>query len=310
MSTAEESAARRAVTLFPFLVLLAGTLAYFEPYVFSPFVPYTAPLLGFIMFGMGLTLTVPDIKYLASHPKAIVIGIVAQFLIMPLVALAVVKVLQLPPGLAIGVILVGCAPGGTASNVVAYLAKADVALSVAMTTASTLVAPILTPLLVHLIAGTVLDLDGVALAESIAKMVVIPVVFGLGVRIVFPRLVNFVLPVLPWISTAGICIVIGAVVSQSTSALSQSGLIIFLAVALHNAGGLLVGYVIAPILGLHTRQARTICIEVGMQNSGLSATLAQTHFPMFPEAALPSAIFSVWHNISGSFIAAFFRRRS
>ncbi len=308
--TAEDRSALVAVTVFPLIIVLGAVWAYHFPGTAAHLTPYVSPGLGFIMFTMGLTLTVKDFKRVAERPLAVLIGVSAQYIVMPAVAFGLVHLLNLPAGIAIGVILVGSAPGGTASNVVAYLAKADVALSVTLTTVSTLLAPILTPILVQILAGTLTEIDGGAMAISIAKTVVIPVVGGVVLRLLIPKTIDKLLPVLPWISTLGITLVVAALVPGSVEALRTAVAVVFAAVILHNLAGLLIGYWSARATRTSPRTARTVSIEVGMQNSGLAATLAKTHFAATPEAALPGVIFSVWHNISGALIALFFRRRA
>lgn len=308
--SAEDRSALVAVTVFPLIIVLGAVWAYFFPAVASHLTPYISPGLGFIMFTMGLTLTVSDFKRVAERPLAVLIGVAAQYIIMPAVAIGLVYLLNLPVGLAIGFILLGSAPGGTASNVVAYLAKADVALSVTLTTVSTLLAPIFTPLLVQWLAGTLTDIDGVAMAISILKTVVVPVVGGVVLRLLIPNVIDKLLPVLPWISTLGISAVVAALVPGSAAAIASAVGVVFVAVILHNLAGLLIGYWAARATGSSPRVARTVCIEVGMQNSGLAATLGKTHFATTPEAALPGVIFSVWHNISGALLSLYFRRRA
>ncbi|WP_394216605.1 bile acid:sodium symporter family protein [Brachybacterium vulturis] len=302
----EDRSARIAVTVFPVLILAAAVFAFFVPSAGQALAPFTAIFLGIIMFAMGLTLTVPDFALVARRPLPVLIGIVAQYLIMPLIGLGIALLLQLPPELAVGVILVGSAPGGTSSNVIAYLAKADTALSVTMTSISTLLAPLLTPLLTLWLAGSYLPVDAGAMAMSIVKMVLVPVLGGLVVRLLLSRLVDTVLPALPWVSVAGISLVIIAVVSGSTEAIVSAGAIVLLAVVLHNGAGYLLGYWAARLLRQGERAARTTSIEVGMQNSGLAATLAASAFA--PAAALPAAVFSIWHNLSGALLATYYRR--
>lgn len=306
-ATVEDRNARIAVTIFPLLVLGGGAIALFMPTAFTGLAPAINPLLGVIMFGMGLTLTPPDFAVVAKRPIPVVIGIVAQYVMMPLLGLLVASVLGLPAALAAGVILVGCCPGGTASNVVSYLAKGDVALSVAMTTVSTLLAPVLTPLLTLWLAGQYLPVDAGSMAWSIVQIVLIPVALGLVVRLLLPRLVAVALPVLPWISVVAITLVVMAVVGLSADAIFSAGLLVLLAVVLHNGLGYALGYTAARLFKLPIRARRTTAVEVGMQNSGLAAALATVHFA--PLAALPAALFSVWHNISGSAVASWWARR-
>ena len=306
-TTAEDRSARIAVTLFPLLILAGAVLGFLTPDTFAPVTDYINPLLGVIMFGMGLTLTVPDFKLVATRPLPVLLGVVAQFGIMPLLGLGISVALQLPASIAAGVILVGCAPGGTASNVVTYLARGDVALSVAMTSVSTLLAPLLTPLLTLWLAGRYLPVDAADMAVSILQIVLVPVALGLLVRALLPRLVTRALPALPWISVVTIALVVAAVVSVSADSLVDAGLVVFAAVVLHNGLGLALGYLFGRVTGQPERVRRTMAVEVGMQNSGLAAGLAAQYFN--PLAALPGAVFSVWHNVSGSILAAYFRRR-
>src|SRR5699024_6313321 len=257
-------------------------------------------------FGMGLTLTVPDFALVARRPLPVLIGGVAQFVIMPLIGLGVSVALQLPAELAAGVILVGCAPGGTSSNVITYLSRADTALSVTMTSISTLLAPLLTPVLTLMLAGQYMHVDAADMALTIVKIVLLPVIGGLVVRVLLSRLVNRILPVLPWISVIAISLVVAAGVANSAEQLVAAGLLGLLAGVLHNGLGYLLGYGAARLLRRPVRSARTLSIEVGMQNSGLAAGLATQYFS--PVAALPGAVFSIWHNLSGAMLAAAYRR--
>lgn len=306
-STAEDRSARIAVTLFPLLILAGGLVAVLTPSTFTGLGPLVNPLLGVIMFGMGLTLTPVDFAVIGRRPVPVVIGVVSQYLIMPLLGWAISLALGLPPALAAGVILVGCCPGGTASNVVSYLARGDVALSVAMTSVSTLLAPFLTPLLTLWLAGQYMPVDAAAIGGTILQIVLIPVIVGLLVRLFLPRVVERLLPALPWISVAAITVVVIAVVSGSAAVIVSAGFLVLVAVVLHNGLGYALGYGAARLFRLPLTARRTTAIEVGMQNSGLAAGLARTY--LTPEAALPGAIFSVWHNVSGAVMAAMWRRQ-
>lgn len=292
---------------FALLVLLAGAAALVLPEQASVVEPATPYLLGVIMFGMGLTLRGRDFSVVLRHPQALVVGVVAQFAIMPLLGLGLGELLALPSGLLVGMVLVGCSPGGTASNVVVYLARGDVALSVAMTSVSTLLAPFLTPLLVLGLAGSTVPVDGMALFLSIVKIVLVPVLAGLAVRALAPRGIERALPVLPLVSTLGIVVVVTGIVGENADTLLSSGLLLLLAVVLHNGCGLLLGYFAGRATGLPETARRAIGVEVGMQNSGLAASLASAHFT--PLAALPAAIFSLWHNVSGALVATWWSRR-
>ncbi|UYG17770.1 bile acid:sodium symporter family protein [Brachybacterium huguangmaarense] len=302
----EDRSARVAVTIFPLLVFAAAAIGFFFSGPASSLGPAVNPLLGVIMFGMGLTLTLSDFALVARRPVPVLIGVVAQYLIMPLIGLGVATLLQLPPALAAGVILVGCAPGGTASNVVSYLAKADTALSVAMTSVSTLLAPLLTPVLTLWLAGQYMPVEGGSMAMSIVKIVLLPVIGGLVIRLLLSRLVDRILPVLPWISVLAISFVVAAVVGKSADQVAAAGALVLVAVILHNGLGYALGYGFARLLRQPVRSARTVSIEVGMQNSGLAAGLAAQYFS--PAAALPGAVFSIWHNLSGAILAALYRR--
>lgn len=308
-ASAEDRSARVAVTVFPLLILAGAAVAFVTPETFTgiEMSRWVNPLLGVIMFGMGLTLTVPDFKLVVTRPLPVLLGVVAQFLVMPLLGALVAWALRLPPELAAGVILVGCAPGGTSSNVVTYLAKGDTALSVAMTSCSTLLAPLLTPLLTLWLAGTYMPVDGPGMALSILQIVLVPVALGLVVRIALPRVVRRVLPALPWVSVIAITLVVVAVVSGSADKIVQAGALVLLAVVLHNGLGYALGYGFAALTRQPERTRRTVAVEVGMQNSGLAAGLAAQYFS--PLSALPGAVFSVWHNVSGALLAAFLRRR-
>lgn len=306
--TGEERSARIAVTVFPLLIIAGGAVALFFPQPFTGLSQYVSPALMLIMFGMGLTLTLPDFALVIRQPLPVLLGVAAQYVIMPLLGFAVAWALQLSPELAAGVILVGCAPGGTASNVVTYLARGNLALSVAMTSISTLLAPIFTPLLALWLAGQYMAVDAGSMALSIVQIVLIPVVLGLVIRYAAPKLVKRVLPALPWISVIAITFVVLAVVSGSAAAIFTAGWLILLAVILHNGLGLGLGYGLAKLFRQPIASRRTMAVEVGMQNSGLAAGLAKDYFA--PEAALPAAVFSVWHNVSGALIAAYWRRRS
>lgn len=304
----EDRSARIAVTVFPLIILGALVLGLLFPSFAAPLVSGVNYALMIIMFGMGLTLTLPDFALIVRRPFPIIVGVAAQYIVMPIAALAVSKAFGLDPALAVGVILVGCAPGGTASNVVAYLAKGDVALSVAMTSVSTLLSPLATPLLTKWLAGQYMPVDAGAMAKSIIMIVVIPVVLGLVARRFIPRFVDAIMPALPWISVLGISYAVLGLVGASASRILSAGLLILAVVIVHNALGLAFGYAMGRVTRIGERASRTIAIEVGMQNSGLAAGLASQYFT--PEAALPGAVFSVWHNVSGSALAAFFQRRS
>ncbi|WP_103063450.1 bile acid:sodium symporter family protein [Actinomyces qiguomingii] len=303
----EDRSAYVAVTVFPLLILAAFGAAMLAPEALSPLAVGTNYALGIIMFGMGLTLTVPDFALVVRRPLPVLVGVAAQFVVMPVIAWTLTRIFQLDPVLAAGVILVGCAPGGTSSNVISYLSRGDVALSVTMTSISTLLAPLMTPLLTQWLAGQYMPVDAGAMALSIVRIVLVPVIGGLVIRTLLGRFVERVLPVMPWISVLGICYVVIAVVSGSADRIATAGAIVLAVVALHNCLGYLLGYLIGRVTSHDERASRTTAIEVGMQNSGLAAGLAAQYFTA--EAALPGAVFSIWHNLSGAVVAALFRRR-
>jgi BASS family bile acid:Na+ symporter len=265
-------------------------------------------LLGVVMFGMGLTLNLEDFKVVFSRPKDIIIGCLAQFTIMPLLAWVLARVFRLDDALALGVVLVGCCPGGTASNVITYLAKGDLALSVGMTACSTLLAPVLTPLLVWLMAGTMVNVDTIGMLTSIIYVVIAPIVAGLLCQRFMPRATRSVTPYLPALSSVVIALVVGIIVSHNASRLLLGGAIVVAAVVLHNLLGLSVGYAIGRLLRLPHPKRVALSIEVGMQNSGLASSLAVLHFAAYPLATIPGAIFSIWHNISGALAAKLYSR--
>lgn len=288
-------------------VLLIGVVGAARPQTLTWVGPYVGWLLGVVMFGMGMTLTFQDFKRVLQRPWEVLLGVVAQFLIMPLAAWFLVWLFALPAELAIGVVLVGTCPGGTASNVISYLAKGDVALSVSMTMATTLLAPVVTPTLTWLLAGSWIEVSFTAMMISIAQMVLLPLLLGLTAHHFFERTVEKILPVMPVVSVVTIVLLVGGVVALGAESLLDVGLLMAAIVVLHNAFGLVLGYGMARLFRLDSKKARTVSIEVGMQNSGMAASLALLYFS--PAAAIPGAIFSVWHNISGSIVANYFARR-
>lgn len=291
------------------IVILVAALALFAPntvsFIKTTYVNY---LLGIVMFGMGLTLKPNDFKVVFSRPKDVVIGCLAQFIVMPLLAFALTKVFQLPTELAVGVILVGTCPGGTSSNVMTYLSKGDVALSVGMTAVSTILAPFLTPLLTYLYAGESVDVNIASMFLSIVKVVILPIVAGFIINYFFKKLTEKVVEILPLISTLAIVAIVAAVVSANSAKLMTCGLLVVAVVILHNVLGYTLGYGVGKALKLDMTKCRAISIEVGMQNSGLATSLAATHFAQYPLATIPGAVFSVWHNVSGAVLANIFAR--
>ncbi|MDO5670034.1 MAG: bile acid:sodium symporter family protein [Corynebacterium sp.] len=301
----QDRAAYIAALGFPVLVVIGGIIGFFAADAVQTISGWTNTLLAIVMFCMGLTLRPVDFALVARRPLPVLLGVIAQYVIMPAIALAVVWMLQLPPEIAAGVILVGCAPGGTSSNVVSYLARGDVALSVTMTSVSTLLAPLLTPLLTLWLAGQYMPLDAGSMAWSIVQIVLIPVIAGLVIRLLIGGLAEKILPAMPWISVAAISTIVAIVVSGSRDNIVSAGLIVLAAVILHNGIGYLLGYLAGKVTRQPEAASRTMAIEVGMQNSGLAAGLAAQY--MSPLAALPAAVFSVWHNLSGAIVAALCR---
>jgi len=266
-------------------------------------------LLGIVMFGMGLTLKMSDFKVVFSRPKDIIIGFIAQFTLMPFIAFVLTKAFQLPTEIAVGVILVGTCPGGTSSNVMTYLSKGDVPLSVGMTAVSTLFAPLMTPLLTLLYAGQRVDVNAVAMFLSIVKVVLVPIALGLVCNYFFGKVTREIVRILPLISTLAIIMIIASVVSANSGRLKTVGAMVVVVVVLHNLLGYATGYGVGKLLRLDATKCRALSIEVGMQNSGLATSLAATHFAQYPLATIPGAVFSVWHNISGAVYANFLASR-
>ncbi|MBR4645152.1 MAG: bile acid:sodium symporter family protein [Bacteroidaceae bacterium] len=292
------------------MVLLVAALALIVPTSFSWIDTWAInPMLGVIMFGMGLTLSPHDFKIVLSRPKDILIGCLAQFTVMPLLALGLTWAFALPKELALGVILVGCCPGGTASNVITYLAKGDLALSVGMTATSTLLAPVLTPLLVWLMAGTMVNVDTLGMLLSIVYVVIAPIIVGLICQQYFSNITKAITPYLPAFSSVAIALTVGIVVSHNANRLLVGGFLVVVVVMLHNLLGLSIGYFIGKFLRLPKPKCVAVSIEVGMQNSGLASSLAVIHFAAFPLATIPGAIFSVWHNLSGALAAKLYQSR-
>ena len=293
------------------LVLLAAVLAVLKPEPLMAIGTWVInPMLGLIMFGMGLTLSPRDFQVVFSRPKDVLTGCLAQFTVMPLMAWLLTKAFALPADLALGVILVGCCPGGTASNVITYLAKGDLALSVGMTATSTLLAPLLTPFLVWLMAGTFVNVDTLGMLLSIVYVVIAPIVVGFLIQHYLPEFTRRAVAYLPAFSSVVIAMVVAVIVGHNASRLLTGGLIVVLVVMLHNLSGLALGYAIGRLLGLSHDKRTSISIEVGMQNSGLASSLATIHFAAFPMATIPGAIFSVWHNISGALVAKLYSMKT
>lgn len=288
-------------------VIAIAAIALFEPWTFKWAAPKVTILLGVVMFGMGMTLRIRDFKLVFQRPRDVFIGALAQFTIMPALAWLLAKGFGLPPELAAGVILVGTCPGGTSSNVMTYLARGDVALSVSMTMTTTILAPIVTPLLTWWLAGEWVEISLSAMMLSIVQVVILPIVLGIIINTFFEATVQKVVTMLPLISVTAIVLIVGGVVSVSSQRIMETGLLIMLVVMCHNLLGYGIGFLLAKLLHMNMAKAKAISIEVGMQNSGLATSLAMLHFGA--TAAIPGAIFSVWHNISGSLAANYLASR-
>ena len=287
------------------LVTAAGAVALAWPEQTKAAVPTTCVpwLLGAVMFGMGLSLRGRDFALVLRRPRDVAAGVAAQYLCMPLAAWAIAKALRLPDEIALGVVLVGACPGGTASNVIAYLAKGDVALSVSMTACSTLLAPLATPAIVLLLAGESVDVDAAAMFLSIVKIVIAPVVLGVAVNELLPRFAARIRRAMPAFSTVVVAVIVAGVVAASAARIREAAGTVALAVVLHNGLGMALGWCAGRLLRMDAAHRRTLAIEVGMQNSGLAVSLATVHFASMPLAAVPGALFSVWHNLSGALYA-------
>jgi BASS family bile acid:Na+ symporter len=300
---------------FPLWIVLGCVWAWFQPGAWTWFKPYIEPGLGVIMLGMGLTLRFADFVAVAREPKNVALGVAAQFLIMPLLGWAIARAFQLESGLAIGLILVGCCPGGTASNVICYLARANVPLSVLLTMTSTVVAIVATPLLTRWLAGAWLPVDAWALFRSMLVVVMLPLVCGVTINSLLGKMRNPA-RIRAWIDAAGpllsvavIVLIVSCIVGLKKPEIARSAAPLFISVFLLHFFGFLLGYLFARIAGCRESLRRTISIEVGMQNSGLGAALATRHFPHLALAPVPAAISAVYHCLIGSLLAAWWRRR-
>lgn len=294
----------------PAFVILVALFTFWQPQAFGWVRGDTqTSILGLIMLTMGMTLTGQDFKLLIRRPLDIFIGAVAQYAIMPLLAFGLVHAFRLPQGIAAGLILVGCCPGGVSSNIMSMLCKGDVAFSVGMTTASTLLAPLMTPLLVLWLAGETIDVDAMGLFKSILLVTLLPVGVGAlanglwGGKPAYQQICR----VMPGVAVLGLACIVGGVTSAQGASFFRSGALIFLCIFLHNGLGYLLGYMTGKLTGMGIPKCRTISLEVGMQNAGLATVLATRHFPLLPEAAIAAAISCVWHSISGTLLAGLFR---
>ena len=294
---------------FPAWVLAAALLALWQPSLFTWFSgPWIVWGLALVMLGMGLSLRLENFTAVLRLPGAVALGFAAQYTIMPLLGWSVAQMLALPAPLAVGLILVACCPGGTASNVVTYLARGNVALSVLMTMCSTLAAVVMTPLLTGWLAGAFVPVDAWVIFVTTAQVVLAPVLLGLFLHHKAPRLTEFMLPAGPIVSVLVISLIVASIIGQNAAAIFAHGGQLLLAVTLLHGGGFFLGSLLGRFGGFDRAVTRTLSIEVGMQNSGLGAVLAKTHFAAEPLTAVPSALSSVCHSLLGSLLAAWWRR--
>lgn len=289
--------------LFPLWVILFSLIAFFFPAPFKPYGFLITWLLGIIMLGMGLTLTLSDFKLVFERPLDVFWGVVLRYFIMPGVAFSIAMLLHLSPDLAAGLILVGCCPSGTASNVMTFLSGGDTALSVSVSSINTMLAPILTPFIFLFLAGRFIPIDASSLIIDILKIVIFPIVLGVSIRTIASSLVVKVMPIIPVISVFSIIAIIAIVVGLSAARLATVALVAFVAVILHNGIGLSLGYFASRGVRMPHYKAKALAFEIGMENSGLAVALAIAH--LNPIAAIPGAIFSVWHNLTGSTLAGY-----
>lgn len=294
--------------LFPLWAVLFSLWAYFSPALFVDLKSQIVPLLTIIMLAMGLTLKPKDFLNVVTNKKAIGVGLILQFTVMPLAALLISLLLGFDPVLTIGMVLVGSVAGGTSSNVMCYLAKGDVALSITMTSISTLLGVVLTPLLVELLAGHSVDVPAMSMLLSLIKIVLLPVAIGLLINVFLHSVTEKLEPVLPLISMVAIVMIIAIVVALNAGQLQTIGPIVALAVIMHNSLGITAGYWVCRVLGFNESICRTVAFEVGLQNSGLATALAMKFFT--PASAVAGTIFSIWHNLSGSLLAGYWSKRT
>ena len=293
---------------FPWIAIALSAVAAYLPQIFVPLKPAIVPLLGLVMFGMGMTLTFESFRRVLHIPGVVALGVGLQFLVMPLAAWLIAVALRLPPQLMAGLVLVGACPGGTASNVVCYLSKGNVALSITLTAVSTVVAVFMTPVLTWLYVGQTVPVPVGQMLLSILKIVIVPVTLGVLVNAWLGHRLHGFRGVFPAVSVLAIVLIIAIIVAVNEPQLQSLALPVIVAVILHNFLGLAAGYWLPRWLGRDVVTCRTLAIEVGMQNSGLGVALAMKHFSA--AAALPGAVFSIWHNLSGATLAAYWGRQS
>lgn len=305
LQTLSATLARRT----PAFITLVAVFAYFFPGSFSWVHGYTqTAILGVIMLTMGMTLSASDFRTLASRPWDIAVGSLAQFTIMPLVAFGIVHLLDLPRGIAVGLVLVGCCPGGVSSNIMSFLCKGDVAFSVGMTTVSTLLAPLATPLLMYCLAGEMIEVDRAGMFKSVLAVTIIPVGAGFLLNHFFGSRGGYAeaMKVMPGVAVVALACIVGGVTAVHGAKFVTCGAWVFLAVLIHNALGYVLGYASGLLARFSRAKKRTVSIEVGMQNAGLATVLAARHFPACPEASIAAAVSCVWHSVSGALLAGLF----
>lgn len=294
---------------FGIIIILFMTVGFISPDVFN-WVTSVAfgqsvinILLAIIMFGMGMTLSLEDFKLVLKRPLDVLKGTLAQFAIMPLIAFLLSKIFGLEEALMVGVVLVGTCPGGTSSNVISYMAGGDLALSVTMTTVSTLLAPILTPAITYLLIQETVSFSPFGMFVSILQVVILPIALGLVIRTILRETADTIEEYMPAVSSIAISCIVGGVIGANKEKIVASFGLIVVVVILHNLLGYALGFFIGRMAGMDNRQSITVAIEVGMQNSGLATSLAASQFAAMPLAAVPGALFSAWHNISGAIFA-------
>lgn len=298
----------RSVILLPFGAILVSIIVLLYPSLLAGYGKAIVPMLGLVMFSMGMTLESVNFKRVLEQPMLIFIGVSLQYLLMPLIAWILSMLLNLPILLATGLILVGACPGGTASNVICFLARGNVALSISLTAVSTLLAAVLTPLVTLIYVDQSIDVPVIKMMKNLVLIVILPVMLGVLINTFYQQRLARIKSLLPLVSVLSIIFIIGVIVAKNQVQLFESGLLIFTAVALHNLLGLILGYGIPKLMRYDETTCKTISIEVGMQNSGLGVVLANQYFSAV--AALPGALFSIWHNITGSVLAVIWSRNN
>ena len=297
-----------ATNLFPLWVIVFSIWAYFDSQTWTALQTFVIPLLSIVMFSMGLTLKTKDFYRIFKNFKIILLGIFLQFLLMPGIGYFLISIFDVETVIAIGILLVGTAPGGTASNVICYLAKGDIALSISLTTCSTFLAVFFMPTLFWLYTGTDIDVPILQMMLSIFKIIILPVTLGVILNSLNLKFLNKIKNALPLIAITAIVIIIATIIGSSYDQILIYGWLILLIVIFHNLLGFLFGYYSCYLLNLDKKTSRTIAIEVAMQNSGLATALAIKYFGAI--SAIPAAFYSVWHNISGSLIASFWKKNT